>query len=306
MAKAKVIHRRAENVLSQWLDGDVSSSGVRLAREILDPAIKLHQDLQISIDRFHMDSPNLRKELSTQQMIQQWQIRDIESWAVVKRENQVGVPLCCLHPALIRFRVGDGSSLVLTRPVVITRPRAPTERTNDSSARAGRLLNTATREANHRIQQYYLSPDRQDSVEVESEDSPSSAKDEDEDSDTASSKLSSPLHSYKPLTRNPGRLTGNQSPQVNLSKSPAESQTYTRELQVYERYGEGAESGSFRRAATHEIQRRGSKDASSEISTQARSNDDKQRRAQTAPPSESGSTSTIISAVRKKFLGANG
>ena len=315
MGKTGEIHRRARDLLSDWLSGISAEFETRLQRDILTPAIRLHQDLRTSVDQFGMDSPRLDEEFPPQHMIELWQLRDAESWALIKKESQIGKTLYCLHPSLVRFRGGSGASLALTKPVVVIAPsgktQAPAERNREDALRYNVRLQEPSGELTHVGDQPLAPLDKQDSVEVELQDSETSS--EDDDFDTASSRLSSHLSGYSSPTQTPNHLIRSQSPQISFTStsvayqgisrgSRRESRTWPHQTQQYVRYSRGNEIGPPRRAVTHDPPSKESKGLSSRPNPQLRSLDSYKDSTFSAPaPGPDNPSSWLRSLVPKQW-----
>ena len=297
MGKTEEIHRRARDLLSDWLSGSSAEFETRLQRDILSPAIRLHQDLRTSVDQFRMDPPRLDEKFSPQHMIKVWQLRDAESWALIKKESQIGKTLCCLHPSLVRSRGGSGASLALTKPVVVIAPsgktQAPAERNREDALRYSVRVQEPSSELTHVGDQHLAPLDKQDSVEVGLQDSETSS--EDDDFDTASSRLPSHLSRNSSPTQTPNHLIRPQFPQISFTSTPVayqgisrglrrESQTWSHQTQQQSvRYSRGNETGPPRRALTYDPPSKESKGLSSGPNPQLRSLDNYKDSTSSAP-----------------------
>ena len=99
----------------------------RLKRDILYPAIKLHQDIRVSSHQYYLDPQSLHRDKTPEDMLDRYQMKSIHDWGPVKRINQIGEVLGCLHPALIRLRNDGETYSILSRAViVVARPENET------------------------------------------------------------------------------------------------------------------------------------------------------------------------------------
>ena len=143
--QSKDILRDVRSVLSQWSLGAHASTKLeaRFQRRILDPAIKFHQDFTSSSRRYTMETIEDLGNLSPKEMLNEWNLKAVDTWGQVKKEDQVGTALYCLHPALVRRRPGGADPVTIVKPVVvITRPG--TERILNKQSKYGPLHGNAT------------------------------------------------------------------------------------------------------------------------------------------------------------------
>lgn len=281
-AKAKKIHGQAEYILSAWLGGSFVNFEMRLQKEILDPAITVHKDFRASIDQSQWIPPDLTEDIAPREMIEQWKLKDVESWAKIKKEQQIGQALHCLHPALVRFRPGGGAGITLVKPIVVTSPPRRDQRRLEGNTtdtlRAGvteiQGLSAPIDIGDEDMPQL----DTQDSADLESADTVNSSSGS--DSDTTSSRLSNNITEHHPSITTWHYVVRSRSPENYSPGSATEYQPLsldTNSVFPQERSGgrrreewsqeqsriryDDRQPGPFiRRAATFDTAGRGSKD----------------------------------------------
>lgn len=118
-----------------------------LKDDVLDPAFKLHQDMMTSLEIYDWQHADLSACSTKRQMLDQWDLRDAESWGPVKREHQVGKVLHCLHPSLLRLRTNGNPTLVLVKPVIIVAGRKKSNDPEQQRKREATPSGTNTRAA---------------------------------------------------------------------------------------------------------------------------------------------------------------
>lgn len=71
------ICNRLNNILSPWLfaAGPFTKVDERVRQEILDPAIKLHQDLKSSSHQYETRRTSVLDRVSSQQMLEEWYLK---------------------------------------------------------------------------------------------------------------------------------------------------------------------------------------------------------------------------------------
>lgn len=106
--------------LSPWLleAGPFAKVEESFRREILDPAIRLHQDLRSSCYRYDTKLITDIGRLSPKQMLEEWELKDADTWLKPRGENAVGKALYCLHPPILRLR-DQGPPIVLVKAVMV-------------------------------------------------------------------------------------------------------------------------------------------------------------------------------------------
>ena len=115
------ICNRLNDMLSPWLReaGPFAKVEERFRHEILDPTIKLHQDLQSSSHPYMMIPIKAFDGFSSKQMLNDWHLKDADTWQKVRGEKEVGRALYCLHPKVMRLRAKDTIPIVIAKPVIV-------------------------------------------------------------------------------------------------------------------------------------------------------------------------------------------
>ena len=133
------ICNRLNNILSPWLfeAGPFTKVEERFRQEILDPAIKLHQDLKSSSHQYETRRTNVFDRVSSRQMLEEWYLKDADTWQKVRSEREVGRALYCLHPSIVRLRAKGTIPIVVAKPVIVVkspaRERVPDPRSHKDS-----------------------------------------------------------------------------------------------------------------------------------------------------------------------------
>ena len=91
----------------------------RFRREILDPAIKLHQDLRSSSHLYETRHLEISDRISPKQMLDEWDSKDADTWQKAKGEKGDGKALYCLHPLLVRIRTKGTPPIIVAKPVIV-------------------------------------------------------------------------------------------------------------------------------------------------------------------------------------------
>ena len=106
---------------SPWLLGPFAKLEERFRQEILDPAIRLHQDLKSSSYRYEYDTiaSAVFDELSPRHLFDRCDLKDADSWLKPRSEKDVGRALYNLHPSIVRFRRRGKTPIVITKPVIV-------------------------------------------------------------------------------------------------------------------------------------------------------------------------------------------
>ena len=108
---------------SPWLLGAGPFAKVeeRFRHEILDPAIRLHQDLKSSSHRYEFDAiPSaVFDELSPRQLFDRYDLKDADSWLEPRHEKDVGRALYNLHPSVVRLRTRGKDPIAIKKPVMV-------------------------------------------------------------------------------------------------------------------------------------------------------------------------------------------
>lgn len=119
-------------ILSPWLleAGPFARVEGRFRREILDPAIKLHQDLRSSSHRYDTRPISISKEISPKEMLDEWDLKDADLWQKPRGEKEVGKALYCLHPPIFRLRGIGRPPIVIAKAVIVVASPETEERLN--------------------------------------------------------------------------------------------------------------------------------------------------------------------------------
>ena len=111
------------DLFSPWLLGAGPFAKVeeRFRQEILDPAIRLHQDLKCSSYRYGYDTiPSaVLDELNPRQLFNRYDLKDADSWLKPRSEKDVGRALYNLHPSVVRLRTRGKNPIVITKPLIV-------------------------------------------------------------------------------------------------------------------------------------------------------------------------------------------
>ena len=118
---SKRICNRLNDVLSPWLGdaGPFAKVEERFRREILDPAIKLHQELRSSSNRYRIKHPTDFERLPLKQIADEFELKDADTWQRAKGEREIGKALYCLHPSIIRLRARGTTPIVVAKSVIV-------------------------------------------------------------------------------------------------------------------------------------------------------------------------------------------
>ena len=118
------ICNKLSGFLSPWLleAGPFAKVEGRFKCEILDPAIKLHQDLRSSSHRYDTRPHTVIKKLSPKQILDEWELKDADTWQKPRGEKEVGKALYCLHPAVHRLRTQGRPPIVIVKAVMVVQP----------------------------------------------------------------------------------------------------------------------------------------------------------------------------------------
>ncbi len=118
---SRKICNRLRRILSPCLfeAGPFAKVEARFKREILDPAIRLHQDLRCSSHRYDTRPITDFDKLSPKQMLDEWGLKDADTWQKPRSEREVGKALYCLHPSIIRLRTKGTFPMLIAKPVIV-------------------------------------------------------------------------------------------------------------------------------------------------------------------------------------------
>ena len=111
------------HIFSPWLLGAGPFAKVeeRFRQEVLDPAIRLHQDLKCSSYRYEFDTKpsTVFDELTPRQLFDRYDLKDADSWLKPRSEKDVGRALYNLHPSIVRLRTRGKNPIVITKSVMV-------------------------------------------------------------------------------------------------------------------------------------------------------------------------------------------
>ena len=142
---ARGICIKLADILSPWLfeAGPFSKVEARFRDEILDPAIKLHQDFKSASHQYETKDFRVLDRLSPKQMLDEWELKDADTWQKVRAERDVGGALYCLHPSIIRLCAESTIPIVVAKPVIVV--QGPNRNiSSDSQGRKDSPLNNMT------------------------------------------------------------------------------------------------------------------------------------------------------------------
>lgn len=172
-------------ILSPWLfeAGPFAKVEGRFRREILDPAIKFHRDLKSSSHQYETKRINVPDRLSPKQMLDEWDLKDADTWQKARSEKEVGKALYCLHPSIVRLHTKGTFPIVVAKPVIVVtspeRERSSNLRGNKDSSLSGRIASPAAIESSPVMDRIMSSPNQESSAQVKIADSPSMSTDSD-------------------------------------------------------------------------------------------------------------------------------
>ena len=119
--RAKIICDNVEFLLTPWLlsAGPLARIEGRFKREILYPAMVLHQNLNSSSHQYESRYVRSFDGISLKDMVRQWRLKDADVWQELRGEKDLGRPLYCLHPSILRLRSPGIAPLIITKGVVV-------------------------------------------------------------------------------------------------------------------------------------------------------------------------------------------
>ena len=272
----------------------------RFRREILDPAIKLHQDLRSSSHQYYTTRIKVFDRLSPKQMLDEWDLKDADLWQRTRGEKEVGKALYCLHPSIIRLRTKGQPPIVITKPVIVVtsaeRERISYPQGNRNSSLSGTIVPPASIESSPATSQIMSSLDQESFAHVKFADNLSVSTDSDSTSTSRSRQhdFSQRRASIHPTTQKQEYLPA--SPRRRLSVPlessdgnpdlPRDSRSYLEEerqssgkaqedqdIRPYRRghFIAGTSNSFSSQAAARQPSRRGSRDGSGDKSSPRRS-----------------------------------
>lgn len=229
-------------LLSPWLleAGPFAKIEGSFRQEILDPAIKLHQDLSSSSYRYDTSLIPVNGRLSPKQMLEEWELKNADTWQTPRSENRIGKALYCLHPPIYRLRSGGRPPIAIAKAVMVV-----------ASPGKGKSLNPQGNKG---------SPQRATTA-------PSAAM----GSSIATSHTISPLKQESParkLADSPSVSTGKDSPTASRSTQHSSNQKKTLNgKNDLPRDSKGTSKASAAKVAARQPSRRESRDTSKDASS---------------------------------------
>lgn len=235
-AASTSICNRLSNVLSPWLSeaGPFANVEERFRRDILDPAIKLHQNITSSSHHYEAKTIKVFDRLSPKQMLDEWELKNADTWQKARGEKEVGKALYCLHPSTVRLRAKGTAPIVVAKPVVVVtspeRKRISNRHGIDDSSLSGTMTPPPAIESKPATDHPIPQLDQESPTQVKFADPPSMVTDSDSTIDSGSRRLSSPQRraSTHPSTEKHEHLS--MSSQRRMS-APLESSSYEEDRQ---------------------------------------------------------------------------
>lgn len=128
-ASSKNLLKSARRILQRWLretslldQSSFEKNMARFERDIHTPAVELLQTMRTSIRRYSFEKVTHPGEMTSDQMLDLYTLKDVNTWAPVRKNKsneRVLRYLCCLHPKLIRLGDGGRKDIELVKPVVV-------------------------------------------------------------------------------------------------------------------------------------------------------------------------------------------
>ena len=116
------ITSKAKYELSLWLPQRMSSLlESRLEERILRPAMKFHQDKQLSTLQYELERTDTLQLSFTPDLRESWNLKNVQTWTTVKSGEEVECILHCLHPALICLTPDGLVASTLAKPVMVVK-----------------------------------------------------------------------------------------------------------------------------------------------------------------------------------------
>lgn len=235
-AASTSICNRLSNILSPWLfeAGPFANVEERFRRDILDPAIKLHQNITSSSHHYEAKKIKVFDRLSPKQMLDEWELKNADTWQKARGEKEVGKALYCLHPSTVRLRAKGTAPIVVAKPVVVVtspeRKRISNRHGIDDSSLSGTMTPPPAIESKPATDHPIPQLDQESPTQVKFADPPSMLSDSDSTIDSGSRRLSSPQRraSTHPSTQKHEHLS--MSSQRRMS-APLESSSYEEDRQ---------------------------------------------------------------------------
>ena len=326
-AASRRICHYLDRFLSPWLleAGPFAKIEGRFKREILDPAIKLHQDLRSSSHQYDMRPISIFDRLSPKQMLDECDLKDAETWLKPRGEKEVGRALYCLHPSVVRLRPEGLPLIVIAKPVIVVttpeRERHLKPHRITGGSLTGSMAPSAAIDYESAETQIISSPDDEDSDNTRWAENASMSTDSDSTTTSGSRQIDfSQRRASHPITRrheySPGsprrRLSVPQEEWDGRHDLPRDSRSYfeesrrgsgrPKEDQDYRPYRrghriEGTSNDFPSQAAARQSSRRASRDTAGDTSSPRRSANE------TSQPPISPSVPIPIVTSFKRYLG---
>ena len=203
---ARGICSKLTDILSPWLfeAGPFFKVEARFRDEILDPAIKLHQDLKSASHQYETKYIEILDRLSPRQMLDEWDLKDADTWQKVRVERDVGRALYCLHPSIIRSRAESKIPIVVAKPVIVvggpnSEPFPDLRGPKDSPLNSMTVLPAATEPSS--VKHHVTSSSKQgNSAQVKFAENPSTVIDSESSRDSSRRRRPSPHHTRRAST----------------------------------------------------------------------------------------------------------
>ena len=193
---SKRICNRLDDVFSPWFfeAGPFAKIAERFRLEILDPAIRLHQSLKSSSCQYNTRCIPDIDRLTHTQVLDEWVLKDADTWQRLRREKDVGKALYCLHPSVVRLGAEGAIAVVVAKPVIVVansgRVRDQDSRSLKINSSSGMTAAPAAVESSYATDQIMLSHNQAFSTQVTLADRPSTLTDSDSLTDSGSRRLS--------------------------------------------------------------------------------------------------------------------
>ncbi len=195
-AASTSICNRLSNILSPWLfeAGPFANVEERFRRDILDPAIKLHQNLTSSSHHYAARTIKDFDRLSPKQMLDEWDLKNADTWQKARGEKEVGKALYCLHPSTVRLRAKGTAPIVVAKPVVVVaspeRERISNRHGIDDISQSCTMTSPPAIETKPATDHPIPPLDQESPIQVKFADPPSKLTDSDSTMDSGSRRLS--------------------------------------------------------------------------------------------------------------------
>ena len=117
------IMSKARYELSLWLPINAMSSQLesQFERKVLRPAVKFHQDRQPSTTQYLLERVDTSELDRMPNLLENWNVKNVDTWTSVKIGEQIETILHCLHPSLICVTSEGLVRSMLVKPVIVVR-----------------------------------------------------------------------------------------------------------------------------------------------------------------------------------------